>query len=100
MALLTSAVRHRLPAVTVTRVRYRVRGWNAPQLDPVRDAEAALVRLLERFAQNASSSAIRWVGGWRLIWRGAAMSAVSSPTGSDCRGRGTTCCDAGDCGTR
>jgi pimeloyl-ACP methyl ester carboxylesterase len=50
MALLTSALRHRLPAVTVTRVRYRVRGWNAPQLDPVRDAEAALERLLERFA--------------------------------------------------
>ncbi|CAN5750105.1 hypothetical protein BH09ACT8_BH09ACT8_66680 [soil metagenome] len=50
MALLGAAIRQRLPAATVSRIRYRLRGWNAPELDPVRDAEAALDGLLERFA--------------------------------------------------
>ena len=50
MTLLSAALRRRLGrAVHVQQVRYRVRGWNAPQLDPVRDAELALDRLLERF---------------------------------------------------
>ena len=52
MALLSSALRRRLPDVTVSRVRYRLRGWNAPQADPVRDAVAALDGLLERFASD------------------------------------------------
>ncbi len=50
MTLLSAALRRRLGrAVQVVQVRYRVRGWNAPQLDPVRDAELVLDGLLERF---------------------------------------------------
>ena len=41
------ALRRRLPATTtVHRVRYRLRGWNAPDLDPVRDAATALDALV------------------------------------------------------
>ncbi|MFM9441304.1 alpha/beta fold hydrolase [Streptomyces acidiscabies] len=35
--------------VLVTRVRYRVRGWNGVQADPVRDALGALDDLAERY---------------------------------------------------
>lgn len=43
MAWLQSALRSRLPGgVNVHRVRYRLRGWNAPRADPVSDALAAL----------------------------------------------------------
>ncbi|PRC48178.1 alpha/beta hydrolase, partial [Mycobacterium sp. ITM-2017-0098] len=46
MVWLQLAVKRRLPeGVNVARVRYRVRGWNAPRKDPVRDASAALDRL-------------------------------------------------------
>lgn len=51
MTLLRMALRRRLGAATeVRQVRYRLRGWNAPRLDPVRDAERALDGLLEQFA--------------------------------------------------
>ncbi|MFD9705458.1 alpha/beta hydrolase [Lentzea sp. NPDC059081] len=37
----------RAPGVEVWNLRYRVRGWNAPSLDPVRDARWALDRIGE-----------------------------------------------------
>jgi len=37
----------RAPGVEVWNLRYRVRGWNAPSLDPVRDARWALDRIAE-----------------------------------------------------
>lgn len=50
MALLTAALRRQLgPGVQVRRVRYRMRGWNAPRLDALRDAEAALREVREQF---------------------------------------------------
>jgi hypothetical protein len=46
MAWLQLALKRRVArGVDVRRVRYRVRGWNAPREDPVRDASAALDRL-------------------------------------------------------
>jgi hypothetical protein len=39
MAFLAAALRRRLGReVKVVRVQYRLRGWNSPQRDPVRDA--------------------------------------------------------------
>ncbi|HEX7302252.1 alpha/beta hydrolase [Lentzea sp.] len=38
----------RAPGVEVWTLRYRVRGWNAPSLDPVRDARWALDRITEQ----------------------------------------------------
>lgn len=51
MAWLVRALRARLSeqGVVVERVRYRVRGWNEPARDPVRDAAAALERAAQRF---------------------------------------------------
>jgi pimeloyl-ACP methyl ester carboxylesterase len=37
----------RAPGVEVWNLRYRVRGWNAPSLDPVKDARWALDRISE-----------------------------------------------------
>ena len=37
----------RAPGVEVWTLRYRVRGWNAPNLDPVKDARWALDRISE-----------------------------------------------------
>ena len=46
MAWLQLALRRRLPRhVAISRVRYRLRGWNAPREDPVGDAAAVLDRL-------------------------------------------------------
>jgi pimeloyl-ACP methyl ester carboxylesterase len=50
MTMLSSALRLRLRGVAeVRQVRYRLRGWNAPQLDALRDADAALGDLLDRY---------------------------------------------------
>ncbi|GLY46369.1 alpha/beta hydrolase [Lentzea sp. NBRC 102530] len=38
----------RAPGVEVWTLRYRVRGWNAPSLDPVKDARWALDRITEQ----------------------------------------------------
>ncbi|WP_394617632.1 alpha/beta hydrolase [Lentzea sp. JNUCC 0626] len=38
----------RAPGVEVWTLRYRVRGWNAPRLDPVQDAQWALDRISEQ----------------------------------------------------
>jgi len=43
MVFIARALRRRLGSdVVVRRVQYRLRGWNSPQRDPVRDAEAVL----------------------------------------------------------
>ena len=50
MAFVSRALRRRLgPDVRVQQVRYRLRGWNSPQLDALHDAEAVLDRARERF---------------------------------------------------
>ncbi|MFJ8966121.1 alpha/beta hydrolase [Lentzea sp. NPDC102401] len=38
----------RAPGVEVWSMRYRVRGWNAPSLDPVKDAQWALAKITEQ----------------------------------------------------
>ena len=51
MAFVAAALRRRLGRdVKVVRVQYRLRGWNGPQRDPVRDAEKVLGRIRQRFA--------------------------------------------------
>ena len=50
MGLFAVALRRRLgPDVEVRRMRYRLRGWNSPQLDALNDAEAVLDRARDRF---------------------------------------------------
>src|SRR4051812_18825063 len=50
MAVFAAVIRRRLgPNVEVRRVRYRLRGWNSPRLDALRDAEAVLDSARERF---------------------------------------------------
>ena len=51
MAWFARSLRSRVAdrGIAVERVRYRVRGWNEPDRDPVRDAVAALARATERF---------------------------------------------------
>ena len=50
MAWLTRSLRARLEGhdIEVERVRYRVRGWNGADQDPVQDAEDALAQAMER----------------------------------------------------
>jgi len=46
MVFLARALRRRLgPDVEVRRVQYRLRGWNSPRWDPVRDAERVLAQV-------------------------------------------------------
>lgn len=49
MTLLSADLRRRCTPVQVRQVRYRLRGWNAPRHDALRDARAALDALRERF---------------------------------------------------
>ncbi|WP_253849255.1 alpha/beta hydrolase family protein [Mycobacterium asiaticum] len=50
MLLLASALRRRLGRdVQVVRVQYRMRGWNSPRQDPVRDAAVALRQMRARY---------------------------------------------------
>ncbi|WP_038169777.1 alpha/beta hydrolase [Tomitella biformata] len=51
MAWLARALRARLAGrgIAVERVQYRVRGWNEPERDPVRDAAAVLADATGRF---------------------------------------------------
>ena len=49
MVFVARALRRRLgPEVDVRQVRYRLRGWNTPRLDPLRDAERVLEDLQRR----------------------------------------------------
>ena len=51
MAFFAAALRRRLGRdVKVVRVQYRLRGWNSPQRDPVRDAEKVLGQIRQRSA--------------------------------------------------
>lgn len=50
MAFFAAALRRRLGSdVEIQRVRYRLRGWNSPRLDALRDAGTVLDRALDRF---------------------------------------------------
>jgi pimeloyl-ACP methyl ester carboxylesterase len=49
MTLLSADLRRRCTPAQVRQVRYRLRGWNAPGHDALRDARAALDALRERF---------------------------------------------------
>jgi pimeloyl-ACP methyl ester carboxylesterase len=50
MAFFAGALRRRLGSdVEVRRLQYRLRGWNSPRLDALRDAEAVLDRVRDRF---------------------------------------------------
>jgi pimeloyl-ACP methyl ester carboxylesterase len=50
MALLARSLRHQLGSgVQVRRAQYRLRGWNNAHLDALRDADAALDDMRERF---------------------------------------------------
>ncbi|RDH78092.1 alpha/beta fold hydrolase [Mycolicibacterium moriokaense] len=50
MALFAAALRRQLgPDVEVRRVRYRLRGWNSPRLEPLHDARPVLERAREQF---------------------------------------------------
>ncbi|MDT5137856.1 MAG: hypothetical protein QOD58_2118 [Mycobacterium sp.] len=51
MAFVAAALRRRLGRdVKVVRVQYRLRGWNSPQRDAVRDAEKVLGQIRQRSA--------------------------------------------------
>lgn len=53
MALVARALRRRsVPDVEIRRVRYRLRGWNSPRRDALRDAENALDGLRHEFEPN------------------------------------------------
>jgi pimeloyl-ACP methyl ester carboxylesterase len=53
MTLLSASLRARVGRrAEVRQVRYRLRGWNAPHLDALRDAETALETLLSRYEPN------------------------------------------------
>jgi pimeloyl-ACP methyl ester carboxylesterase len=59
MGFVARALRRRLgPEVDVRQVQYRLRGWNSPRLDPLRDAE----RVLEDIARRCEPDNIAVVG--------------------------------------
>lgn len=64
MALFAAALRRRLgPGVEVQRVRYRLRGWNSPQLDALHDAQAVLDRARDRFEPHQIAVVGHSMGG-------------------------------------
>lgn len=64
MALFARALRRRLgPGVEVQRVRYRLRGWNSPQLDALNDAVAVLDGARERFKPSQIAVVGHSMGG-------------------------------------
>jgi pimeloyl-ACP methyl ester carboxylesterase len=59
MVFVARALRRRLgPEVDVRQVQYRLRGWNAPRMDPLRDAE----RVLEDMQRRCQPDNIAVVG--------------------------------------
>ena len=49
MVFVARALRRRLgPEVDVRQVQYRLRGWNGPRMDPLRDAEQVLADMQRR----------------------------------------------------
>jgi pimeloyl-ACP methyl ester carboxylesterase len=78
MALLAGSLRRRLgPGVRVGLVQYRLRGWNTPHLDAVRDALVALDGLREEFAARQIAVVGHSMGG-----RVAAQLAASGDVGA------------------
>ena len=64
MALFAGALRRRLgPDVDVRRVRYRLRGWNSPQLDALHDAQAVLDSARDRFEPSRIAVVGHSMGG-------------------------------------
>lgn len=64
MAIFTATLRRRLgAAVEVQRVRYRFRGWNSPQMDALRDAEAVLDSARDRFEPDRIAVVGHSMGG-------------------------------------
>lgn len=78
MAFVARALRRRLgPGVEVCQVQYRLRGWNAPRMDPVRDAE----RVLQDVQRRCESTSIALVGhsmGGRVAAHLAAAGGVGA----------------------
>jgi pimeloyl-ACP methyl ester carboxylesterase len=59
MEFVARALRRRLgPGVDVRQVQYRLRGWNSPRMDPLRDAE----RVLEDMQRRCQPDSIAVVG--------------------------------------
>ena len=64
MALFAASLRRRLgPGFEVRRVRYRLRGWNSPRLDALRDAQAVLDTMRRRYAPDRISLVGHSMGG-------------------------------------
>ncbi len=64
MAIFARALRSQLgPDVDVIRVRYRLRGWNSPGLDALRDAEAVLAGIRDRFEPKRTAIVGHSMGG-------------------------------------
>jgi alpha-beta hydrolase superfamily lysophospholipase len=72
--------RHGRDRVAVVLLRNRVRGWNAPVLDPVRDAEWALGRITNRFGHLPVGLVGHSMGG-RTAMRVAGSEGVISVVG-------------------
>lgn len=78
MTLLAAELRRELgPTVKVRALRYRVRGWNPPQLDAVADARSALAALTATFDPQHVIMVGHSMGG-----RVAAHLASESPVGA------------------
>ena len=64
MAFISATLRRRLgPDVAVKRVRYRLRGWNSPQLDALHDAKQVLDRARDRFEPDQIALVGHSMGG-------------------------------------
>ncbi len=64
MAFISATLRRRLgPDVAVKRVRYRLRGWNSPQLDALHDAKQVLDRARDRFEPDQIAVVGHSMGG-------------------------------------
>jgi pimeloyl-ACP methyl ester carboxylesterase len=64
MALISATLRRRLgPDIAVKRVRYRLRGWNSPQLDALHHAKQVLDRARDRFEPDQIALVGHSMGG-------------------------------------
>jgi pimeloyl-ACP methyl ester carboxylesterase len=64
MAFLARALRRHLgPAVDVRQVQYRLRGWNGPRMDPLRDAQGVLEGVQRHFEPDCIAVVGHSMGG-------------------------------------
>jgi pimeloyl-ACP methyl ester carboxylesterase len=64
MAFFAAALRRRLgPDIEVRRLRYRLRGWNSPRRDALRDAETVLEQARDRFEPDQIAVVGHSLGG-------------------------------------